>query len=76
MGEIKMGIKRGTTLAAVAMTVVLAATACGPSDDKAADTTQPAGAAAQAPAADGGYGAPAADGGYGSALIVRSRAAA
>ncbi|MEU7602267.1 SCO0930 family lipoprotein [Streptomyces sp. NPDC040724] len=66
MGEIKMGIKRGTTLAAVAMTVVLAATACGTSDDKAADSTQPAGAAAQAPAADGGYGAPAADAGSGA----------
>ncbi|MFJ3726331.1 SCO0930 family lipoprotein [Streptomyces sp. NPDC090045] len=61
-----MGIKRGTTLAAVAMTVVLAATACGTSDDKAADNTQPAGAAAQAPAADGGYGAPAADAGSGA----------
>ncbi|MFE6838207.1 SCO0930 family lipoprotein [Streptomyces sp. NPDC057705] len=61
-----MGIKRGTTLAAVAMTVVLAATACGTSDDKAADSAQPAGAAAQAPAADGGYGAPAADAGSGA----------
>ncbi|MEU9087883.1 SCO0930 family lipoprotein [Streptomyces sp. NPDC048357] len=66
MGEIKMGIKRGTTLAAVAMTVVLAATACGPSDDKAADSAQPAGAASQAPAGDGGYGAPAADAGSGA----------
>ncbi|MFE9932272.1 SCO0930 family lipoprotein [Streptomyces sp. NPDC005533] len=61
-----MGIKRGTTLATVALAVVLAATACGPSDDKAADNAQPAGAAAQAPAADGGYGAPAADAGAGA----------
>ncbi len=51
-----MGMKRGTTLAAAAIAVVLAATACGPSEDKAADTAKPAGAAAQAssqPAADG-----------------------
>ncbi|MDX3534489.1 SCO0930 family lipoprotein [Streptomyces sp. MB09-01] len=65
-----MGMKRGTTLAAVAMAVVLAATACGPSDDKAADSAQPAGAASaqgsQAPAADGAYGAPAADAGSGA----------
>ncbi|MEU9376836.1 SCO0930 family lipoprotein [Streptomyces sp. NPDC048255] len=56
-----MGMKRGTTLAAVAMAVVLAATACGPSEEKAADTAQPAGAASsqgsQAPAADAGAGA-------------------
>ncbi|MFD3698644.1 SCO0930 family lipoprotein [Streptomyces sp. NPDC058646] len=56
-----MGMKRATTLAAVAMAVVLAATACGPSQDKAADNTQPAGAASsqgsQAPAADAGPGA-------------------
>ncbi|MFD3328174.1 SCO0930 family lipoprotein [Streptomyces sp. NPDC058701] len=52
-----MGMKRGTTFAAAAIVVALAATACGPSDDKAADTTQPAGAAsAQDP-----YGAPVAD---------------
>nr|WP_248843302.1 SCO0930 family lipoprotein [Streptomyces virginiae] len=63
MGEIKMGIKRGTTLATAAIVVVLAATACGPTDDKAADTTKPVGAAAaqdygQAPAAaDGAVGA-------------------
>ncbi|MFJ7588574.1 SCO0930 family lipoprotein [Streptomyces sp. NPDC097617] len=58
-----MGIKRGTTLAAAAIVVVLAATACGPTDDKAADTTKPVGAAAaqdygKAPAAaDGAAGA-------------------
>ncbi|MFI7358145.1 SCO0930 family lipoprotein [Streptomyces avidinii] len=58
-----MGIKRGTTLATAAIVVVLAATACGPTDDKAADTTKPVGAAAaqdygQAPAAaDGAAGA-------------------
>lgn len=48
-----MGIKRGTSLAAVAVVVALAATACG-GDDKAADATKPAGAVAdaQAPAAD------------------------
>ncbi|MFF2193716.1 SCO0930 family lipoprotein [Streptomyces sp. NPDC058157] len=48
-----MGIKRGTTLAAVAVVVVLAATACN-GDDKAAkaDAAKPAGAAAAAPAAD------------------------
>ncbi|MFD8979293.1 SCO0930 family lipoprotein [Streptomyces sp. NPDC059564] len=47
-----MGIKRGTSLAAVAVVVALAATACG-GDDKA-DATKPAGAVsdAQAPAAD------------------------
>ncbi|MFD4243750.1 SCO0930 family lipoprotein [Streptomyces sp. NPDC058525] len=51
-----MGMKRGTTIAATAIAVILAATACGPSQDKAADTAKPAGAAAQAssqPAADG-----------------------
>ncbi|MEU9251708.1 SCO0930 family lipoprotein [Streptomyces sp. NPDC048270] len=51
-----MGMKRGTTLAAAAIAVVLAASACGPSQDKAADTAKPAGAAAQAssqPPADG-----------------------
>ncbi|GLV97638.1 SCO0930 family lipoprotein [Streptomyces lavendulae] len=48
-----MGIKRGTSLAAVAVVVTLAATACG-GYDKAADATKPAGAVAdaQAPAAD------------------------
>lgn len=45
VGEIKMGMKRATTLAAAAIAVVLAASACGPADDKAADTAQPAGAA-------------------------------
>ncbi|MFD3541845.1 SCO0930 family lipoprotein [Streptomyces sp. NPDC058662] len=53
-----MGMKRGTTLAAAAVAVVLAATACGPTGDKAAGTAQPAGAAS----AQDGYGAPAADG--------------
>ncbi|MFI8343669.1 SCO0930 family lipoprotein [Streptomyces sp. NPDC085639] len=58
-----MGIKRGTTLATAAIVVVLAATACGPTDDKAAESTKPVGAAAaqdygQAPAAaDGAAGA-------------------
>ncbi|WP_330300809.1 SCO0930 family lipoprotein [Streptomyces sp. NBC_00503] len=57
-----MGIKRGTTLAAVAVVVALTATACG-GDDKAADTTKPAGAAAPAQnsASGDGYGD-----GYGS----------
>lgn len=53
-----MGIKRGTTLAAVAVVVALAATACG-GDDTAGDTTKPAGAVAPAesPSAGGdGYG--------------------
>ncbi|MGW5852493.1 SCO0930 family lipoprotein [Streptomyces sp. NPDC055254] len=53
-----MGMKRGTTLAAAAIAVVLGATACGPTGDKAADTAQPAGAAA----AQDSYPAPAADG--------------
>ncbi|MFB6617781.1 SCO0930 family lipoprotein [Streptomyces sp. NPDC056367] len=49
-----MGIKRGTTLATAVIAVALAATACGPTDDKAADYVKPAGAADyQAPAADG-----------------------
>ncbi|MGP3684744.1 SCO0930 family lipoprotein [Streptomyces sp. IBSNAI002] len=51
-----MGMKRGTTIAAAAVAVILAATACGPSQDSAADPATPAGAAAQAssqPAADG-----------------------
>lgn len=57
-----MGIKRGTTLAAVAVVVALTATACG-GDDKAADTTAPAGATAPAQnsASGDGYGD-----GYGS----------
>ncbi|MDX2393954.1 SCO0930 family lipoprotein [Streptomyces sp. DK15] len=49
MGEINMGIKRGTSLAAVAIVVTLTATACGGAD-KASDNTKPAGAAAAAPA--------------------------
>ncbi|MEU6310572.1 SCO0930 family lipoprotein [Streptomyces sp. NPDC047014] len=60
MGEIKMGIKRGTTLAAAAIAVALTATACGTTDYKAGDTTQPAAnAAAQPayPAADAGAAA-------------------
>ncbi|MBT2471176.1 hypothetical protein J7E97_25780 [Streptomyces sp. ISL-66] len=59
-----MGIKRGTTLAAVAVVVACAATACG-GNDTAGDTTKPAGAVAPAesPSAGGdgyGYGAGAA----------------
>ncbi|MET9606809.1 SCO0930 family lipoprotein [Streptomyces sp. NPDC006512] len=51
-----MGIKRGSSLAAVAIVVALTATACG-GDDKAADNTKPAGAAAAAPApASDAYG--------------------
>ncbi|MEU8433707.1 SCO0930 family lipoprotein [Streptomyces sp. NPDC029216] len=64
-----MGIKRGTTLAAVAVVVVLAATACS-GDDKAdkADAAKPAGAAAAAPAADPYAGEqPAGDTGAGAA---------
>ncbi|WP_030157559.1 SCO0930 family lipoprotein [Streptomyces sp. NRRL S-244] len=50
-----MGIKRGTTLAAVAVVVALTATACG-GDDTAGDA-KPAGAASQAPASGAGdYG--------------------
>ncbi|GGQ38409.1 lipoprotein [Streptomyces virginiae] len=49
-----MGMKRATTLAAAAVAVVLAASACGPSDYSASDTAQPAGAAA--PAAANGPG--------------------
>ncbi|MEV7170936.1 SCO0930 family lipoprotein [Streptomyces sp. NPDC093224] len=45
-----MGIKRGTTLAAAAITVVLTATACGTTDYKAGDNAQPAAAAAAQPA--------------------------
>ncbi|MFE2286621.1 SCO0930 family lipoprotein [Streptomyces sp. NPDC059443] len=50
-----MGIKRGTTLAAVAVVVALTATACG-GDDKAGDTTKPAGAAAPAQKSSSGDG--------------------
>ncbi|KJY37538.1 SCO0930 family lipoprotein [Streptomyces katrae] len=69
-----MGIKRGTTLAAVAVVVVLAATACN-GDDKAdkADAAKPAGATAAAPAADpyaGGGGAGAAAAKPAGALAV------
>ncbi|MEV7729541.1 SCO0930 family lipoprotein [Streptomyces sp. NPDC087917] len=46
-----MGIRRGTSLAAIAIVVALGATACG-GDDKAADAVAPAGNAAQAPASD------------------------
>ncbi|MEW2585801.1 SCO0930 family lipoprotein [Streptomyces virginiae] len=49
-----MGMKRATTLAAAAVAVVLAASACGPSDYSASDAAQPAGAAA--PAAANGPG--------------------
>ncbi|MFF1557412.1 SCO0930 family lipoprotein [Streptomyces sp. NPDC058279] len=61
-----MGIKRGTSLAAIAIVVTMTATACG-GDDKAADTTKPAAAvASQAPVADP-YGAdPAAAGATGA----------
>uniref|UniRef100_A0AAU2K2X6 SCO0930 family lipoprotein n=1 Tax=Streptomyces sp. NBC_00049 TaxID=2903617 RepID=A0AAU2K2X6_9ACTN len=59
-----MGMKRGTTLAAAAIAVILAATACGPGEYKAADTAAPAGAAsaqdqaqAQDAAANAGSGA-------------------
>ncbi|MEU6297969.1 SCO0930 family lipoprotein [Streptomyces erythrochromogenes] len=51
-----MGMKRATTFAAAAVAVVLAASACGPSDYKAADSTQPAGAAAEAAPAAAGPG--------------------
>ncbi|MFD9104516.1 hypothetical protein ACFVZN_25970, partial [Streptomyces virginiae] len=37
-------MKRATTLAAAAVAVVLAASACGPSDYSASDAAQPAGA--------------------------------
>lgn len=53
-----MGIKRGTTMAAVAVVVAIGATACS-GDDKAGDTTAPAGsvASAQNPSSSGdGYG--------------------
>ncbi|MEV7523033.1 SCO0930 family lipoprotein [Streptomyces sp. NPDC091371] len=58
-----MGMKRGTTLAAAVIAVALAATACGPADDKAADAAKPAGAtSAQTPTADGAGGPGAAGG--------------
>ncbi|MFE5538997.1 hypothetical protein ACFQ78_25075, partial [Streptomyces sp. NPDC056519] len=58
-----MGIKRGTTLATVAVVVALTATACG--GDDTAGNAKPAGAAAVAPAAGAGdYGS---DYGAGSA---------
>lgn len=66
-----MGIKRGTTLAAVAVVVALTATACG-GDDTAADTTKPAAAvaAAESPSTGGdGYG-------YGSGAGAASDGAA
>ncbi|MFD7083052.1 SCO0930 family lipoprotein [Streptomyces sp. NPDC059918] len=64
-----MGIKRGTTLATVAVVVALTATACG--GDDTAGNAKPAGAAAVAPAAGAGdygsdYGAGAADGAAGA----------
>lgn len=56
-----MGMKRGTTLAAAVIAVVLAATACGQADDRADGSAAPAGAASsQAPAADGASAAEAA----------------
>ncbi|WP_374778217.1 SCO0930 family lipoprotein [Streptomyces sp. NBC_01310] len=58
-----MGFKRGTTLAAAAIAVVLTATACGTTDYKAGDTTKPVGAAASQ---DDPYAAPAADAGAGA----------
>ncbi|AWZ10561.1 MULTISPECIES: SCO0930 family lipoprotein [unclassified Streptomyces] len=50
-----MGIKRGTTLAAVAVVVALSATACG-GNDQAGDNTKPAGAVASAQTSGDGYG--------------------
>ncbi|MFE3936516.1 hypothetical protein ACFXPJ_22770, partial [Streptomyces goshikiensis] len=58
-----MGIKRGTTLAAVAAVVALTATACGGDDYKAADAAQPVAAASpqsnQSKSGDYGYETPA-----------------
>ncbi|MFD9268348.1 SCO0930 family lipoprotein [Streptomyces goshikiensis] len=55
-----MGIKRGTTLAAVAAVVALTATACGGDDYKAAGTAQPVAAASpQSKAGDYGSETPA-----------------
>ncbi|MFE2479015.1 SCO0930 family lipoprotein [Streptomyces sp. NPDC001194] len=59
-----MGIKRGTTLAAVAVVVALTATACG--GDDTAGNAKPAGAASQAPAAASGAGSGAYGADYGS----------
>ncbi|MCP3759914.1 SCO0930 family lipoprotein [Streptomyces sp. TBY4] len=60
-----MGIKRGTTLAAVAVAVVFTATACGGSDP-AGDAAKPAGAVA-APSQAPSSGSPGSSGdGYGS----------
>ncbi|MGW6708228.1 SCO0930 family lipoprotein [Streptomyces sp. NPDC054956] len=50
-----MGIKRGTTLTAVAVVVAIGATACG-GNDKAGDNTKPAGAVAPAQSTGDGYG--------------------
>ncbi|MCX5197937.1 SCO0930 family lipoprotein [Streptomyces sp. NBC_00249] len=70
-----MGIKRGTSLAAVAIAVVLTATACG-GDDKAADAVKPAGATAAQDAGADPYGSekPSADpaaGGAGGAAAAK-----
>ncbi|MFD9355353.1 SCO0930 family lipoprotein [Streptomyces sp. NPDC060031] len=66
-----MGMKRGTTLAAVAVVVALTSTACGGDDAKSADSVKPAGAAAaQDPASDDGYGSS----GYGDAGASASEA--
>ncbi|GAA1585511.1 MULTISPECIES: SCO0930 family lipoprotein [Streptomyces] len=69
-----MGIKRGSTLAAVAAVVALTATACGGGAGGDAGSAKPAGAAAQAAGAgaDSGYGSDYGSGagagsGYGSA---------
>ncbi|MFG2715205.1 SCO0930 family lipoprotein [Streptomyces goshikiensis] len=67
-----MGIKRGTTLAAVAVVVALTATACGGDDTKAADAAQPV-AAASPQAQSGGYGA---ENSAGSATNADAKAAA
>ncbi|MET9466362.1 SCO0930 family lipoprotein [Streptomyces sp. NPDC006544] len=77
MGEIKMGIKRGTTLAAVAVAVALTATACG-GGDTAGDTTKPAGAVAPASPSAGGDGYAYGSGsgsGYGSASDTSAKPA-
>ncbi|WP_328303574.1 SCO0930 family lipoprotein [Streptomyces sp. NBC_00435] len=67
-----MGIKRGTTLAAVAVVVAFTATACG-GDDTAADNTKPAGAVApaQSPSSGDGY-----DSAYGSGADAAAAGAA
>ncbi|WTU17283.1 SCO0930 family lipoprotein [Streptomyces sp. NBC_00073] len=66
MGEIKMGIKRGTTLAAVAVVVTLTATACGGGDYAKGGDAKPAGAASAAPASGAGAGDYGSDYGSGS----------